>query len=376
MSRARTLSKLFNTDGNLNLSPVESINGNAPFGRKNLIINGDQRIAQRGTDINGISGDGDYIADRFRTRDYGGAGTYNYDQVTDTVPDGFKYASKLTVASAATDVGTYGYSIEQIIEGYNIQQIRLGRSDAKAFTVSFWARSSVAGTYSSGVRTDSGDISFVTEFTLAADTWKYISYTVPAYTTSVPTNLNETNGVGLMLTVAGLASQTAKETSTLDAWQSGNEVWSSNQTNWMGTSGNTFHFTGVQIEVGDQATDFEFVNYTEELAKCQRYFQYFPSGAMGRWNSSAAVEVGTSFPVPMRAKATLDINPNDNTVYIFRVGITVSTATISNSSSIYSSDTGSILALTTSNTSTPNAGEMAVYDTDGTKNAIWCDAEF
>lgn len=273
MSRARTLSKLFNTDGNLNLSPVESINGNAPFGRKNLIINGDQRIAQRGTDINGISDDGDYIADRFRTRDYGGAGTYNYDQVTDTVPDGFKYASKLTVASAATDVGTYGYSIEQVIEGNNIQQIRIGRSDAKAFTVSFWARSSVAGTYSSGIRTNSADISFVTEFTLVADTWKYVSYTVPAYTTSVPTNLDEATGVGFFVTIAGLAAQTAKETSTLDAWQSGNYVWSDNQTNWMGTSGNTFHFTGVQIEVGDQATDFEYTDINDELLRCKRYFQ-------------------------------------------------------------------------------------------------------
>ena len=326
MSRARTLSKLFNTDGNLNLSPVESINGNSPFGRKNLIINGDQRIAQRGDDINGISNDSSYIADRFCTRDYGGAGTYNYDQVTDVVPDGFKYASKLTVATAASDVGTYGYSIEQRIEGYNIQPLRIGRSDAKSFTVSFWARSSVAGTYSSSVKTGGGDISFVTEFTLVADTWKYVSYTVPAYTTSVPTNLDEVNGVGLFVTVAGLASQTAKETSTLDAWQSGNKVWSSDQTNWMGTSGNTFHFTGVQIEIGDQATDFEHRSQGEELALATRYYEVLEGDTnssvfMGIVSANVIGSSGYSWPVnqfihtrsiPMRTAPTATVTGTGN----------------------------------------------------------------
>jgi hypothetical protein len=272
MSRARTLSKLFNTDGNLNLSPVESINGNAPFGRKNIIINGDQRIAQRGTDINGLSVDASYIADRFLTRNYGGAGTYNYDQVTDTVPDGFQYSSKLTVATAASDVGTRGYSIEQRIEGYNVSQLRLGKSDARSFTISFWARSSVAGTYSTGVRTTSAEYHYVSEFTLVADTWKYISYTVPALTSSL-SNIDRTNGTGLIVDLIGLASQTAKETSTLNTWTSGNKVFSSNQTDWMGTSGNTLHFTGVQLEIGDQATDFEYTDINDELLRCKRYFQ-------------------------------------------------------------------------------------------------------
>jgi hypothetical protein len=108
-----------------------------------------------------------------------------------------------------------------------------------------------------------------------ANTLKYISYTVPAYTTSVPSNLNETNGSGLFFTVIGLASQTSKQTSTLDAWQSGNFAFSSNQTNFMSATTRTVHITGVQMEVGEQATPFEHRSFGDELTRCRRYTQVF-----------------------------------------------------------------------------------------------------
>jgi hypothetical protein len=285
-----------------------SVADNAVHGRRNIVTNGEMVISQRGIDINSL-GETGYSADRFRTRTYGGNGRFDYDQVTDVVPSStFKYAAKYTVSTAATDVGSFGYSVQQVIEGHNIAQLRIGRSDAKPFTISFWARSSVSGTYSSGVATASGDISFVTEFTLVADTWKYISYTVPAYTTSVPTNLNETNGSGLFFTVIGLASQTSKQTSTLDAWQSGNFVFSSNQTNFMSATTRTVHITGVQLEVGD-ASPFEHRSFGEELAACQRYYFEInwdtterPLGA--NYNSSRSV-CTQSFHVQMRTDPTV-----------------------------------------------------------------------
>ena len=249
------------------------IGSQSALSNRNLVINGAMQVAQRGTDINSL-GETGYSTDRFRTRTYGGDGRFDYDQVTDVVPSStFKYAAKYTVSTVATDVGSFGYSVQQVIEGHNIAQLRIGRSDAKPFTISFWARSSVSGTYSSGVATNSGDISFVTEFTLVANTWKYISYTVPAYTTSVPTNLNETNGNGLFFTVIGLAAQTSKQTSTLDAWQSGNFAFSNNQTNFMSATSRTVHITGVQLEVGEQATPFEHRSFGDELARCQRYYE-------------------------------------------------------------------------------------------------------
>ena len=251
-----------------------SVADTAVHGRRNLIINGAMQISQRGTDINDIASDSTYIADRFRTRDYGGAGQYNYDQVTDVVPADFKYATKLEVDTAASDVGTYGYALEHHIEGYNISQLNLGTSNAKSFTISFWARSSLAGTYSSGVRTTSAEYSYHTEFTLAANTWKYITYTVPPLTSSL-SSLDTTNGTGLIVDIVGFAKQTSKVVSNLDTWESGNSIWSTNQTDWMGTAGNTFHITGVQLEVGDKATPFEHRSYGEELSLCQRYYEAF-----------------------------------------------------------------------------------------------------
>jgi hypothetical protein len=291
---------------------------------RNLIINGDQRIAQRGTDLNGKK-ENVYIADRYILRTYNASsvGAFDYDQVTDTVPDGFKYSTKLTVATAATDVGTYGYAVEQRVEGYNMAHLRLGRSDAKSFTVSFWARSSVAGTYTSSVRTTSAEYSYVTTFTLVADTWKYVSYTVPVLTSSL-SNLDETNASGLIFQIAAFGSQTSKETSTLNSWQSGNFTFATTQTNWMGTLGNTFHFTGVQIEVGDKATPFEHRSYGDELARCQRYFYAMNSNTSTGTSdfinasgySASQANAGVDLPVTMRATPTQSFG-NDTGAYRF-----------------------------------------------------------
>ena len=286
------------------------IGSQSSLSNRNLIINGAMQVAQRGVDINSL-GETEYSTDRFRTRTYGGDGRFDYDQVTDVVPSStFKYAAKYTVSTAATDVGSFGYSVQQVIEGHSIAQLRIGRSDAKPFTISFWARSSVSGTYSSGVATNAGDISFVTEFTLVANTWKYISYTVPAYTTSVPTNLNETNGNGLFFTVIGLASQTSKETSTLDAWQSGNFAFSSNQTNFMSATARTVHITGIQLEVGEQATPFEHRSYGDELVRCQRYYEYiqYDIGAVAGSSSGRNTRFPYRLAVDKRSSPTVTIS--------------------------------------------------------------------
>jgi hypothetical protein len=285
-----------------------SVADNAVHGRRNLIINGAMQISQRGTDINDISGDTAYNADRFRTRDYGGNGTYDYDQ-SGNIPDStFNKSLKLTCKSAATDIGTFGYSLEQIIEGYNIAQLHLGRSTAKPITVSFWVKSSIAGTYSTGLRTTLGEFSFTTEFTLLANTWTYVTYTAPALTTTL-SSLNEDTNVGLHVDIIGLGAQTSKIASTLDAWEAGNKVFSSNQTAWMSNAGATLNVTGVQLEVGD-ASPFEHRSYGEELALCQRYYyQLAKSGAGSEIVIAGATSGGTNFsaymPLVMRSSPTI-----------------------------------------------------------------------
>ena len=284
----------------------DSLEDTAIHGNRNLIINGAMQISQRGTDIDNISGDTAYNADRFRTRDYGGNGTYDYDQSGDVPDSTFNKSLKLTCKSAATDIGTFGYSLEQIIEGYNIAQLRLGRSTAKPITVSFWVKSSIAGTYSTGLRTTLGELSFTTEFALLANTWTYVTYTAPALTTTL-SSLNEGTGVGLHVDVIGFGAQTSKIASTLDAWEAGNKVFSSNQVAWMSNAGATLNVTGVQLEVGEQATPFEHRSFADELVRCQRYFQvvgnstYFAGNGVG----SASISTGIPLATPMRAEPSV-----------------------------------------------------------------------
>ena len=281
------------------------------LGRRNLIINGDMRIAQRGTDINDIANDSTYIMDRFCTRNYGGNGTYDYDQSANVPTATFKNSLKLTCKSASTNTGTAGYSIEQRIEGYNISQLRLGRSNAQPITVSFWVKSSVAGTYSTGMRTTSAEYSYVTEFTLSADTWTYVTYTAPALTNSLSSLNEESGGSGLLVDLVGLGKQTNKETSTLNAWQSGNKVNSSNQVAWMDSVNATLNVTGVQLEVGDTATPFEHRSYGEELSLCQRYYQQLVGNSdaftfPGKGQGSTTVDGTFPLAVPLRASPTMN----------------------------------------------------------------------
>ncbi len=243
------------------------------LGRRNLIINGAMQVSQRGTDINDIAIDSTYIMDRFLTRHYGGDGTYDYDQSANVPTATFKNSLKLTCKSASTNTGTYGYSIEQRIEGYNIRQLRLGRSNAQPITVSFWVKSSVAGTYSTGMRTTSAQYSYVTEFTLLADTWTYVTYTAPALTNSLSSLNEESGGAGILLDLIVLGKQTGKSTSTLNTWLANNVVSSNNQVAWMDSVNATLNVTGVQVEAGDTATPFEHRSYGEELSLCQRYYE-------------------------------------------------------------------------------------------------------
>ena len=280
------------------------------LGRRNLIINGAMQVSQRGTDINDIANDSTYIVDRFLTRHYGGNGTYDYDQSTDVPTATFKNSLKLTCKSASTNTGTYGYSIEQKIEGYNIRQLRLGRSNAQPITVSFWVKSSVAGTYSTGLRTSSAEYSYVTEFALSANTWTYVTYTAPALTTSL-SQLSEGSSGGLIVDLVCLGKQTSKTTSTLNAWQSGNYVFSNNQVAWSDNANATLNVTGVQLEVGDTATDFEHRSYGEELALCQRYYELLMTAAQSYVNTSQHIGISAPYKVEKRAAATTTWNAEE-----------------------------------------------------------------
>ena len=268
---------------------------------RNLIINGDMRIDQRNTgsavtvNANSVF----FPVDRFHAVGVGSAGVFTAQQVSDS-PDGGDKSLKFTVTTTAAS-GAYRFHYN--IEGNHIAHLGFGQSWAKTFTLSFWVKSSVTGTYTGSFRNSANDRSYVFEYTIdASNTWERKTITITADTSG--TWLTD-NGSGLKI-VWALANAL---TTTAGSWQSGNYFASANQTNWIATSGATFYISQIQLEIGEGASDFEFLPYDVQLQRCQRYYYRLydtASGGNGRmigtafmW-STTAIRTFVTFPVTMR----------------------------------------------------------------------------
>jgi hypothetical protein len=307
---------------------LASVGGNQIAGSKNMVINGAQSVSQRGSQVV-TTGDSAYGVDRFVTRTYGGDGRFTIDAFQTDVPTtgGFKYSTRYTCSTVSTNTGTFGYGIEQRIEGFNCNRLMLGTAQAKPFTLSFWVKTSVAGTYTSAVRTASAEYSFVWEHTLSADTWTKVTKTIPALTSTLSSPQYTTSSM-LLLSPISFGAKTSYNTTTLNAWQAGNYVFTTNQVHWMGTSGATCHITGVQCEEGSIATPFEHEDISTTLQKCQRYcFIAKPptNTALGTGfaRTTTTVHCVRDFPVTMRATPSLAFSSNTD----FQVQYLGSTAT-------------------------------------------------
>ena len=187
---------------------IASLNSHQLAGRRNIVFNGAQHIAQRGTQITNAA-EGTYGADRFRTRTYGGDGRYTIDMLQTDVPTegGFYYSTKYTVSTVSTNTGSYGYGLEYLAEGYDSNRLKLGTAQAKYFTLSFWIKTSVGGTYTSAVRTATGEQSFVWEHTLSADTWTKVTKTIPPLTSALSSGQYTTSAM-LLLSPINFGAQT------------------------------------------------------------------------------------------------------------------------------------------------------------------------
>ncbi len=254
---------------------------------RNMIINGAMQVFQRGT---ASTGNNAYSVDRWQHKDAASTVAMTITQDTD-VPtgQGFYYSLKASTTANVTADGFLG--IAQRMEGYNINPLAWGTSGAKQATLSFWVKSSTAGTYGLSSRNNAADRSCVMEYTInAADTWEYKTVTFPADTSGTwetTTNIGNRLWWGL--------SATGGITSTIGSWQNANLYQSSNNVDWSGSTATaTFYITGIQLELGEQATPFEHRSFGDELARCKRYFHAYGGGVdeypvTGVWTGSQAL---------------------------------------------------------------------------------------
>lgn len=302
------------TTGGLYIDPstgVANINM-APF--RNKLINGSMRISQRyALASTGNQSASLYTVDRWKLTIAGG-GSIAAVQATTVPTTAFTHSLQLTVGTADTSLAASDkYDLRQTIEGNNIYDLAFGTAAAQTFTVSFWVRSSVTGTYAIAFQNGGGTRSYVTTYTIAAaNTWQFVSLTIPGDTTGTWATDN-TAGLACIWSLSTNGS--GVQTATLNAWQgvTAQSPTSPAAVNWIGTAGATFFITGVQLEAGTVASATEVRAHGVELALCQRYYQIILSGLyatqhyllMGQAYSATAAAIIVALPVIVRAAPTL-----------------------------------------------------------------------
>ena len=272
---------------------------------RNKIINGEFLVNQRGNSTNG-SNSGYFGPDRFKWRDINSSSVFTINQDTNT-PDGFAFSYHADCTTADASFGGNEFiSIQHKLEGQNLQDFAKGTSSAKQYTLSFHVKSDVTGTYVVAFQdTDNNRMCCATYTVSSADTWEKKTITIPADTTGA---FNDDANESLMISWC-LGSGTDYTSGTLQTvW--GNDVSANTfvgQTANVGSStDNDFRLTGVQLEVGSVATDFEHRSFGQELALCQRYFEIAEGGFYGPvYGTDSDMRVSVPFKVTKRANPTL-----------------------------------------------------------------------
>ena len=291
---------------------------------KNLVINGDFRIFQRASGSTAV-GNGTYsTADRFKTNfSNDGAATTQQHTLSDAdrATTGHSFAWQWDVGTADGTIGSGQLAyFRHFIEAQNCSGLAYGSSAAKTLTLSFWVKSAKTGTYCCTIeKHDSTTYLLPLEYTISsADTWEHKTLVVSptAGSTSLITgsggDIAQDNGKGITL-YWWLAAGSDYTGGTNNTWSSNtNHLATTNQVNWLDSTSNDWFITGIQFEIGDQATDFEHLPIDIQLQRCRRYLQRIDASGTdyGTFGSGAnanatSCQFGKQFSPVMRSVPTL-----------------------------------------------------------------------
>jgi len=257
---------------------IGNINAGGGGVNRNLIINGAMNVAQRGTSFADVSG-GTYTLDRFiRFKNHDGAVTITQDS---SGPDGFSNSLKVDVTTADTNLtGTQNEIFGHKIEAQNLQSLAFGTSSAKNFTVSFYVKSNKTGTYALNVvQSDNSSKSATLNYTIdSANTWERKSVTFTGDASGV---INDDNGIGFEMSwflAAGPTYTSGSASASFATFSNAN--YAAGQTvNLLDSTDNEWFITGVQLEVGQNPTEFEHQKFSQTLNQCKRYYLVFADGS-------------------------------------------------------------------------------------------------
>ena len=285
--------------------------------RKNLIINGAMNVAQRVGTTSTVANNYGATPDRIRQEAYGDA-TASWQQVTDA-PVGFKNSLKVTCAGTALPSAGNTLRLMTGLEGQDIAHLEYGTAQAKNATLSFYVKASETGIYSTALVNiaPSGNIvsnvnrSHIKTYTIdSANTWEYKTLTFSGCPDGTWGSSNS-NGITIVFDLgSGSDHQGAK-----DSWLTTSDTFAAGQVSLGDSNGGSWQMTGLQLELGSVATDFEHRSFGEELLLCQRYYYEVPQtgvdGGYGNKGGNASVysfnSTGT-FAVQMRTAPTVVVS--------------------------------------------------------------------
>ena len=321
--------------------PQSKLDNNINF--RNIIINGDMSIAQRGTSASNVS-TGYHTVDRFKM--LRGAGTLNVSQESDaSTGSGFAKSFKVIEAGSGANPGASDTNrIQQIFEGQNLQYLKKGTSSAKSLTLSFWIKATVTGTYIAELYDLDNNRQISKSYTISsASTWEYKTITFAGDTTGAFGNDNgDSMSVSLFLTAGSNFTSGTLQTSWSSVTTANRAV---GQVNALASANDFVQITGVQLEAGTTASDFEFLPHDVNQHRCERYYQT-SQAFIGNGSSVAGSCVGeTTVSTKMRASPSLSLSGN----FVVTDGYTADYTQSSASIGVYqnSADTRSFFVILT-----------------------------
>ena len=272
---------------------------------KNIIINGDMSITQRATSVaslgNGAAG---YrVQDRWKLKEQGSE-SFIFTMSKDTdVPSGYGFASslKLDCTTADSSIASGGsLRIQQFVEGQNLQYLKKGTSSADSLTCSFWIKSTKTGTFILELYDSDNTRQISQSYTVSSsDTWEKKTLTFAGDTTGT---LDNDNAASFLVQFALAAGSDYTSGSLQTSW--GAETTANRyvgQVNLADSTSNEWYMTGLQVEAGDTASEFEFLPYDVNLQRCKRYFEICGAAFTGGTSTTTNVDGSLQYSVNKRS---------------------------------------------------------------------------
>ena len=360
-----------------------------PRQSNNFIYNGDMQVCQRAISVADLgNGDSGYhVQDRWQFYESGTPNTIVAMSQSTTAPDGFNSSLKLDCTTPDGTIGSADLiALAQIFEGRDLQSINKGDAQAKKLTISFWVNTTVTGTYIINMYDNDNNRTCSQSYTVSSsNTWEYKSVTFPADTTGAFDN-DENASLYVYWGLQAGTDWNGSSATLPTTWESNNNPDRfKGQAETFSSDANNFHITGVQMELGEVATEFQYESFADNLSRCQRYFMAY--GGTGT-DANDYVVVGTGLcvaasngwveinpPTPMRNRPTITFN----NMYLFdasnRFLNSVDYVSVEDSATVYRSKSTIWVNVVRQTTDLTTGRGLQLYTDNAEDSYFWVSAD-